>query len=80
MPRLKALSGEELIEIFRKFDFGVGAQKGSHVKFRRMLADGTRQIITIPLHKELDKGTLRAIYRQTLRYISEEEVRVYFYD
>lgn len=80
MPRLKVLSGEELIEIFRKFDFGVASQKGSHVKLRRILADGTRQIITVPLHKELDKGTLRAIYRQTLRYISEEELKVHLYD
>jgi len=28
----------------------------------------------------LDKGTLKAIFRQALRYIPEEELRPYFYD
>jgi len=55
------------------------SQRGSHVKLRRVLLDGTKQTLTIPLHEELDKGTLRAIFRQALRYIPEEEVKPYFY-
>jgi len=42
---------------------------------RRILEDGTRQTLTIPLHEELDKGTLKAIFRQALRYIPEEELK-----
>jgi len=38
-----------------------------------------KKILTIPLHEELDKGTLRAIFRQALRYIPEEESRPHFY-
>jgi hypothetical protein len=34
--------------------------------------------MTIPDHAELDKGTLRAIYRQALRYISEEVLLPHF--
>jgi len=35
--------------------------------------------MTIPDHSELDTGTLRAIYRQALRYISDSDLRSYFY-
>jgi len=34
---------------------------------------------TIPLHPELDVGTLRAIVRQAARYIPEVELRSHFY-
>jgi len=52
---------------------------GRHVKLRRILSDGTKQTLTIPLHEELDRGTLRAIYRQALRYIPEEKLKPHFY-
>ena len=80
MPKLKRLSGEDVIKIFASFGFGVLAQRGSHVKLRRLLPDGTRQTLTIPAHKELDTGTLRAIYRQALRYIPDVELQPHFYN
>jgi len=80
MPRLKVLSGKEVIKILSRFGFTIISQKGSHVKLRRILPDGTKQSLTIPLHEELDKGTLKAIYRQALRFIPEEELKPYFYD
>jgi len=79
MPKIKSLTGKEVIKVFSNFGFEVVSQKGSHVKLRRVLADGTRQTLTVPLHKELDKGTLRAIYKQALKYISEKELKPYFY-
>lgn len=79
MPKLKSLSGKELIKIFLSFSFSVAAQKGSHIKLVRILSDGARQTLTIPNHLELDKGTTRAIYRQALRYISENELKPHFY-
>lgn len=80
MPKLKLLSGREIIKIFSKFRFEIVSQKGSHVKLRRVLEDGTKQTLTIPIHDELDKGTIKAIFRQALRYIPEEELKHYFYD
>ncbi|MFH1254976.1 MAG: type II toxin-antitoxin system HicA family toxin [bacterium] len=79
MPKLKMLSGEQAAKIFFSFNFVMVAQKGSHIKLARVLSAGIRQTLTIPNHQELDKGTLRAIYRQALRYIPENELKNYFY-
>ena len=79
MPKLRVLSGKEVVKIFQKFGFEVLSQKGSHVKLRRVLPDGTKQTLTVPLHDGLDKGTLKAIIRQASRYIPEEELKPYFY-
>ena len=78
MPKLKILSGKNIIEIFKIFGFSIVSQKGSHVKLGRHLSSA-RQTLTIPNHKELDKGTIRAIYTQALRYVSDAELRKYFY-
>jgi len=67
------------VKIFNTFGFQIASQKGSHIKLQRILPDGTKQTLTIPLHDELDKGTIKAIYRQALRYIPENELRDHFY-
>ncbi len=79
MSKLRVLSGKEVIKILAKFGFEVVSQRGSHIKLRRILPDGTKQTLTVPLHDELDKGTLKAIIRQASRYIPEEELKPYFY-
>ena len=78
-PKLKRLSGPEVVDILRIFGFEVHSQRGSHAKLRRIRAEGVRQTLTIPLHAELDIGTLRAIVRQATRYIPEAELRIHFY-
>jgi predicted RNA binding protein YcfA (HicA-like mRNA interferase family) len=79
MPKLRALSGDDLLRIFGSFGFAKLSQRGSHLKLRRLLAGGGRQTLTIVVHKEVDKGTLRAIYRQALRYIPESELMRHFF-
>ncbi|MBI4114380.1 MAG: type II toxin-antitoxin system HicA family toxin [Candidatus Niyogibacteria bacterium] len=79
MPKFKVLSGDELIHIFGSLGFEVASQKGSHVKLYRITKEGVKQTLTIPCHKELDRGTIHAIYRQALRYISESDLQSYFY-
>ena len=54
------------------------SQKGSHVKLRRIV-DGNKQSLTIPLHGELDKGTLKAIIKQASRYVPSDELKELFY-
>ena len=79
MPSLKRMSGREVLGIFAGFRFGVHSQKGSHVKLRRVSASGAVQTLTIPDHRELDTGTLRAIIRQPSRYVPLEDLQARFY-
>ena len=79
MQKLKILSGEDVMKIFLSFGFEVASQRGSHIKLQRISGDDTRQTLTIPNHDELDKGTVYAIFRQALRYISEDELKSRFY-
>jgi predicted RNA binding protein YcfA (HicA-like mRNA interferase family) len=60
MPKLKMLSGKEVISVFQRFRFEIVGRKGSHVKLRR-LEGGVKQTLTIPDHPEIDTGTLKAI-------------------
>jgi len=50
-------------------------------KLRRLSGGDVVKILasTIPLHAELDSGTLRAIVRQAGRYISEHELHQHFF-
>jgi predicted RNA binding protein YcfA (HicA-like mRNA interferase family) len=79
MPKLKTLSGRDVVAILEIFGFSVEKQKGSHVKLARLFVDGTKQTFTIPLHKEIDYGTLKAIFNQASRYIPEDKLREHFY-
>jgi predicted RNA binding protein YcfA (HicA-like mRNA interferase family) len=78
-PKLKRLSGKEVLSILSKFDFTIHSQRGSHVKLRRISSAGEIQTLTIVMHDELDIGTLRAIVRQASRFISEEQLRLDFF-
>ncbi|MHB1325017.1 MAG: type II toxin-antitoxin system HicA family toxin [Thermoleophilia bacterium] len=79
MPgKLRRLSGKQVISILQQFGFSEGSQRGSHVKLSRR-AGVSRQILVIPLHKELDRGTLKAIIRQASRFVPEKELFPYFY-
>ncbi len=57
MPKLKVLSGDEVLDILRQFGFSVSSQRASHSKLVRESRAG-RQVLTIPNHKTLAKGTL----------------------
>jgi len=79
MSKLRTLSGRQLLQIFSSFGFHPVSHRGSHAKLRRVLPGGIQQTLTIVLHDELDRGTLRAIYRQALRFVAEAELRPHFY-
>jgi len=59
MPKLPRISGKDLLRILTKqFGFRVLRQKGSHVTLTN-----DKVFITVPLHPELDTGTLNAILK-----------------
>jgi len=73
------LSAREVLRALHAHGFEVVATRDSHAKLRRTAPDGSVQILTVPLHKELAPGTLRAIFRQVCRFIPAEELRPSFY-
>jgi len=79
MPKPRVFSGSDIVRILASFGFDIASQRGSHIKLRRVLPDGTRQTLTVPNHRELDRGTVLGIYRQALRYIPEEQLAPQFF-
>ena len=65
---LPRISGRECVKALQKKGYQFVRQTGSHIIIRR--TDPFSQI-TVPDHKELDRGTLRSIIRQA--NISTEE-------
>lgn len=78
-PRLRRLSARDVLAALKHFGFEVVATRGSHAKLRRVTDDDRTQTLTLPLHKDLDLGTVQAIYRQATRFIPENELRTWFY-
>jgi predicted RNA binding protein YcfA (HicA-like mRNA interferase family) len=58
MPKLPQVSGKQIVKSLKKIGFKKISQKGSHIKLQRIKA-GNTQIIIVPDHKVLKKGTLR---------------------
>lgn len=63
MSKLPHISGKELVKILAKQGFQVARQKGSHVILKKETDAGIKAVV-VPLHKEIDKGTLLEIIRQ----------------
>jgi predicted RNA binding protein YcfA (HicA-like mRNA interferase family) len=78
-PRLRRLSAREILAALKHFGFEVVATRDSHAKLRRTTPRGDQQTLTVPVHKDLDVGTIQAIYRQATRFIPEADLRTWFY-
>jgi len=78
MPKLRVLGTKQIILILESFGFAVSGQRGSHIKLSRV-TDIQKQILTIPNYKELPKGTLKAIFNQASKFISQDELKEHFY-
>lgn len=79
MVKLKNLSVEEIITALEKCGFYILKQRGSHIKLRRINKKGKKETLVIPNHKEIPKGTIKAIYNQANNYIEKEKLDKYFY-
>jgi predicted RNA binding protein YcfA (HicA-like mRNA interferase family) len=62
MSKLPQVSGDDLVRAFKKCGFTVRRQQGSHIIMRR---DDPFAQTVVPNHRQIDRGTLRAILRQT---------------
>ncbi|RKX92294.1 MAG: hypothetical protein DRP59_05775 [Spirochaetes bacterium] len=62
MGRLNNISCEKTVKVFLKDGWQIAGQVGSHVV---MTKKGLRVNLSIPQHKELSVGTLRALIRNS---------------
>jgi predicted RNA binding protein YcfA (HicA-like mRNA interferase family) len=61
MSKLPVISGRQCVRALQKVGFVEDHQTGGHVILRR---ENPTVTISVPNHKELKKGTLRAIIKQ----------------
>jgi predicted RNA binding protein YcfA (HicA-like mRNA interferase family) len=78
MPNLKKLGADDLVSVFTQFGFEKVSQKGSHIKLVKH-SEYEKQVLVIPSHKNIKKGTLKAIYNQASKFISQDELSKHFY-
>ena len=60
MSRLPVCSGADAVKAFRQLGYEVDHQTGSHI----ILRHPSQRRLTVPNHRELAKGTLRALIRE----------------
>jgi predicted RNA binding protein YcfA (HicA-like mRNA interferase family) len=68
MARLANISGKDAVRAFQRAGWQVAGQVGSHVV---MTKPGSRANLSIPQHKELSLGTLRALIRHAGMSVEE---------
>ena len=68
MSKLPQVSGADAVRALQKIGFSVRRQHGSHIILRRN--DPFAQTV-VPNHRQIDRGTLRAILRQTNLSVDE---------
>jgi predicted RNA binding protein YcfA (HicA-like mRNA interferase family) len=68
MPKLPCASGQKAARALERLGFVRRRQRGSHIVMRRGNA-----VCVVPMHREVDQGTLRGVLRQA--GVSEEEFR-----
>ena len=66
MPKLPCVSGAKVAKALERLGFIRQRQKGSHLVLRR-----GGSVCVVPMHREVDQGTLRGVLRQA--GISPEE-------
>ena len=63
--KLPIVSGEQIIKLLPKEGFSVTRQKGSHISLHKRLEDGSIILVVIPKKREIKKGTLLSIIKQS---------------
>ena len=62
MPKLPVISGRQARRAFEKAGWAFGRQRGSHMV---LVKPGIPFNLTVPDHKELDRGLLRGLIRDS---------------
>jgi len=68
MARLPIISGQRAVKVFAKAGWKTRWQVGSHVTMEK---EGKRATLSIPQHRELGRGLLRALIRDAGLTVNE---------
>jgi predicted RNA binding protein YcfA (HicA-like mRNA interferase family) len=68
MPKLPSVSGDKAVKALRRLGFVLLRQKGSHAILRR----GSQGCV-VPMHREINQGTLRGVLKQA--GVTDEEFK-----
>ena len=63
MGKLPVVSGKDVVKSLQKIGYEFDHQKGSHIILRQNYSPYRR--LTVPNHKEISKGTLKSIIKQS---------------
>ena len=68
MPSLPVLSGREVVKAFEKAGWQKVRQRGSHMV---LIKYGSNATLSVPDHKEVARGTLRSLIRNSGMTVDE---------
>lgn len=60
MPPLPSLSGRDVVKVLESLGWQVARQRGSHIV---LVKEGSFATLSVPDHRQVAKGTLRALLR-----------------
>lgn len=78
MPKIKHFSGKEVVKIFEENGFEVKRTVGSHVRLT-LKRDNSSYHVTIPLHKQIKKGTMCSIVKDFELCFGKDKSKSYFF-
>jgi len=70
MPPLPVICGRECVRVLMLIGFALDRQRCGHITMRREQPPPTRTVV-VPDHREIDRGTLRSLIRQTRMSVDE---------
>ncbi|MEY4602569.1 MAG: hypothetical protein RL292_510 [Candidatus Parcubacteria bacterium] len=79
MPRkIRLLSGKDMVKILESYGFVLKRNVGSHARLT-LEKDQRSFHVTIPLHSEMKKGTLRSVINELEKCVDSEILEKDFY-
>lgn len=63
--KLPVISGDQVIKMLQREGFSITRQKGSHISLHKKSNNGIVILIVVPRKREIKKGTLLSIIKQS---------------
>ncbi len=63
--KLPVISADKILKLLKKEGFEITRQKGSHISLHRKLEGGSIILVVVPRKREIKKGTLLSIIKQS---------------